>query len=98
MICDKKVAFTGGVGIAKEWEGNTRDPSEWRDTHFKVKGEAVCGLQAAFMENRIETMGFLPLDPEWENDHATPSDEVGDSFVQCQRTSASVRWSVIIML
>jgi cardiolipin synthase len=98
LICDKKVAFTGGVGIAEEWEGDARDPSEWRETHFKVKGEAVSGLQAAFMENWIETMGFLPIDPDWENDHVDGSDDVGNSLIQCLRTSASVRWSDIIML
>lgn len=98
LICDKKVAFTGGVGIAEEWEGNARDPSEWRETHFKIKGEAVSGLQAAFMENWIETIGFLPIDPDWEDDHVDGTENVGDSLIQCLRTSASVRWSDIIML
>ena len=98
LICDKRVAFTGGVGIAEEWEGDARDPSEWRETHFKIKGEAVSGLQAAFMENWIETMGFLPIDPVWENDHVDGNEKVGSSFIQCLRTSASVRWSDIIML
>lgn len=98
LICDKKVAFTGGVGIAEEWEGDARNPSEWRETHFKIKGEAVSGLQAAFMENWIETMGFLPIDPDWENDHVDGADNVGNSLIQCLRTSASVRWSDIIML
>lgn len=98
LICDKKVAFTGGVGIAEEWEGDARNPSEWRETHFKIEGEVVSGLQAAFMENWIETMGFLPIDPNWENDHIKSPDDVGDSLIQCLRTSASVRWSDIIML
>lgn len=98
LICDKKVAFTGGVGIAEEWEGNARDPSEWRETHFKIRGEAVSGLQAAFMENWIETMGFLPIDPVWEEDHIGRPDDYGDSLIQCVRTAASVRWSDIIML
>lgn len=98
LICDKEVAFTGGVGIAEEWEGDARNPSEWRDTHFRIKGEAVSGLQAAFMENWIETMGFLPIDPDWENDHVLPTGKEKDTLVQFLRTSASVRWSDIIML
>lgn len=98
LICDKEVAFTGGVGIAEEWEGDARNPSEWRETHFRIKGEAVSGLQAAFMENWIETMGFLPIDPDWENDHVRPEGEKSDTLIQCIRTSASVRWSDIIML
>lgn len=98
LICDKEVAFTGGVGIAEEWEGDAKNPSEWRETHFRIQGEAVSGLQAAFMENWIETMGFLPIDPDWENDHVRPSIQKNDTLIQCLRTSASVRWSDIIML
>ena len=49
-----EIAFTGGVGIASEWEGDARDSSEWRHTLFLIKGPAVFGLQGAFMENWIE--------------------------------------------
>ncbi len=34
LITDDKLGFTGGVGIAKEWEGDARDKTEWRETHF----------------------------------------------------------------
>ncbi|HEX2272859.1 MAG TPA: phospholipase D-like domain-containing protein, partial [Acidimicrobiales bacterium] len=54
LICDENVAFTGGIGIADEWRGDARDPSEWRDTHFRVRGPAVCGLRAAFVQNWAE--------------------------------------------
>ena len=49
LVCDNEVAFTGGVGIAEEWEGDARNPSEWRDTHFRIVGPAVDGLRAAFL-------------------------------------------------
>ncbi|WP_244874806.1 phospholipase D-like domain-containing protein, partial [Modicisalibacter luteus] len=51
LVCDSQTAFTGGVGIAEEWEGDARNPDEWRDTHFQVEGPAVHGLQAAFLDN-----------------------------------------------
>ena len=38
-----EVGFTGGVGIAAEWEGDARGPDEWRDTHFRVEGPGVDG-------------------------------------------------------
>ena len=98
LICDNEVAFTGGVGIAEEWEGNARNPSEWRETHFRIRGHAVRGLRAAFMENWIETMGFLPTDPGWEGMRYRSSGEYGNTLIQNLRTSASVRWSDIIML
>ncbi|HYW35425.1 MAG TPA: phospholipase D-like domain-containing protein [Balneolaceae bacterium] len=97
LICDAKTGFTGGVGIAKEWEGDARNPSEFRDTHFRIQGEAVKGLQAAFMENWIETEGFLPMEPTWEDGVENPTS--GNAMpVQTVRTSASVRWSDIVML
>lgn len=49
LVCDETVGFTGGVGIAEEWEGDARNPTEWRDTHFRVEGPAVLGLRAAFL-------------------------------------------------
>jgi cardiolipin synthase len=55
LICDEMVSFTGGVGIADEWNGDARDETEWRDTHFRVIGPATDGLRAAFLDNWAET-------------------------------------------
>ncbi len=96
LVCDGKVAFTGGVGIAEEWAGNARNTNEYRDTHFKVKGQALSGLQAAFMENWTEATGILSLNNRWPADlHQKESNSLP---VQVIHTSASVRWSNIVML
>jgi cardiolipin synthase len=55
LIVDEAVGFVGGVGIADEWLGDARNASEWRDTHFRVRGPAVDGLRAAFLDNWAET-------------------------------------------
>lgn len=94
LICDGEVAFTGGVGIAEEWEGDANDKNEWRDTHFEITGPAVFGLKAAFMENWIETGQRLKFDHFIETD-PNPDHKTD---IQVIRTSASVRWSDIIML
>ena len=57
LVIDGKVGFTGGVGIAEEWMGNAQDPLHWRDTHVRVEGPAVRGLQGAFCENWLEATG-----------------------------------------
>jgi cardiolipin synthase len=54
LIVDGTVGFTGGVGIGDEWQGNARNPGEWRDTHFRVVGPTVADMQAAFSENWLE--------------------------------------------
>lgn len=94
LICDGEIAFTGGVGIASEWEGNACNENEWRDTHFLIKGPAVFGLQAAFMENWIESGRPLRFDHKIKGDD-NPDPKV---LIQVIRTSASVRWSDIVML
>jgi cardiolipin synthase len=57
LIVDGTVGFTGGVGIAEEWTGDAQDPDHWRDTHVRVRGPVVRGLQGAFAENWLECTG-----------------------------------------
>jgi len=57
LVVDGAVGFTGGVGIADVWRGDAQDPDHWRDSHFQVEGPIVAQLQAAFMDNWIETRG-----------------------------------------
>ncbi len=94
LVCDGEVAFTGGVGIAREWEGDARDPSEWRETHFRVRGPAVHGLHSAFLENWIETGAALDL----SLDSIGGGDPVGGVPIQTLRTDPSVRWSDTFLL
>lgn len=51
MVVDGQIGFTGGVGIADQWQGHAQDEDHWRDSHFRVTGPVVAQLQAAFMDN-----------------------------------------------
>ncbi len=57
LVVDGSIGFTGGVGIADQWRGDARDPSQWRDTHFRVEGPVVAQMQAVFMDNWIKAQG-----------------------------------------
>jgi cardiolipin synthase len=57
LVADGRVGMTGGVGIAEEWTGDAEDPGHWRDTHVRVRGPVVRGLQGAFAENWLEATG-----------------------------------------
>jgi cardiolipin synthase A/B len=61
LIVDGKLAFTGGVGIADEWDGEGDSPAHWRDTHVRIVGPAVAAVQAAFVDNWNEATGELPI-------------------------------------
>lgn len=89
LVCDGRVGFVGGVGIAEEWEGNARTPDEWRDTHVRVEGRAVDGLHAAFITNWRET--DQPLYDE--RDQFSDQGEPGDAMVQVLRCPAQIGWT-----
>jgi cardiolipin synthase len=95
LICDEEVAFTGGVGIADEWRGDARNADEWRDTHFRVRGPAVDGLRAAFVDEWVET--GRPLFEEGI-DRFPAQPETGTSVVQVLRGAAEPGWSDITIL
>ena len=59
LIVDGQIAFTGGVGIADQWNGHAQDPDHWRDLHFRVEGPVVSQFQAAFNDNWIKTTGVV---------------------------------------
>ncbi|MFK0180588.1 phosphatidylserine/phosphatidylglycerophosphate/cardiolipin synthase family protein [Streptomyces xanthochromogenes] len=88
LVVDEETAFTGGVGIAEEWCGDARNPSEWRDTHVQVRGPAVDGLAAAFAQNWAECHEEL-FD---ERDRFASHVPQGDAVVQVVRGSASFGW------
>jgi cardiolipin synthase len=92
LVVDGRIGFTGGVGIAAEWEGDARNPCEWRDTHFEVRGPAVHGLRGAFIDNWVEA--DQPLGPV----EVTGLDEEGEALVQVMKGSAAVNWSAIATL
>jgi cardiolipin synthase A/B len=90
MIVDEATGFTGGVGIADQWCGDARTKDEWRDTHFRVRGPAVDGLRAAFLDNWLET------DPEVFDasiDRFPDQPQPGRAVIQCVRGASEVGWT-----
>jgi cardiolipin synthase A/B len=90
MIVDEATGFTGGVGIADEWCGDARTEDEWRDTHFRVRGPAVDGLRAAFLDNWLET------DPEVFDasiDRFPDQPQPGGTVIQCVRGASEIGWT-----
>ncbi|HET8644072.1 MAG TPA: phospholipase D-like domain-containing protein [Vicinamibacteria bacterium] len=65
IIVDGQVAFLGGAGFADHWllpHGRKKSRGRWRDTMFRVEGEAVLDLQSTFAENLLETAGEMLYD------------------------------------
>ncbi len=86
-IVDGRVGLIGGVGIADEWTGNAQDPDHWRDTHVRVRGPVVRGLQGAFAENWLEATGDVLVGPKYLPDLEALE---GGCTMQLVRSSAGV--------
>lgn len=86
LVCDNRVGFTGGVGIASEWEGDARNPQEWRETHLQLEGPCVAGLTGAFWDDWFQVRGYTDMPDERLVDatYARP----GSTLVQIVRSSA----------
>lgn len=94
LICDERLAFTGGVGIADEWLGDGHTDGGWRDTHVRVEGPAVSGLRAAFLDNWVETeLELFDRNVDEFPDLGAP----GDTDVQVIAGTAEPGWNAISM-
>jgi cardiolipin synthase A/B len=83
LIVDGRIGFTGGIGIADQWLGHAQDKDHWRDSQFQVEGPVVAQLQAAFLDNWIESEGRV-LEGEA---YFPPPVSAGDQLAQAFRSS-----------
>ncbi|MBS61417.1 phospholipase D-like domain-containing protein [Salinisphaera sp.] len=97
LVVDNRIGFTGGVGIAAEWDGDAREPNEWRETHFRLTGPVVDGLRGAFLSNWVEA-GERGFDDSWEYADSKIDQADNGALVQVLRTSAAVNYSDIATL
>ena len=95
LICDNRIGFTGGVGIADQWLGDAATPKEWRETHFRIMGNLVTDLRAAFLDNWLEVFPTdLPEDPCGETNDENP----GTTQAGLVTSTANNRWSRVATL
>ncbi|HVQ44484.1 MAG TPA: phospholipase D-like domain-containing protein [Candidatus Saccharimonadia bacterium] len=55
LLIDGRLGFTGGVGIADEWDGDASGPKHWRETHCRVEGPSCLDLFAGFADEWAES-------------------------------------------
>jgi cardiolipin synthase A/B len=83
LIVDGRVGFTGGLGIADDYLGHAQDRDHWRDAQYRAEGPVVGQMQAAFLDNWIETGGALLDGPEY----FPQLDSVGSQAAQAVQSS-----------
>ena len=65
IVVDCEVGFVGGAGFADHWLIPKKRRARWRDTMFRIDGDAVSSLQAVFVENWLESTGELLISDEY---------------------------------
>ena len=99
LVVDGRIGFTGGVGIADVWLGNAEDPGHWRDAHFRVTGPVVAQMQAAFMDNWVETRHGLLHDERYFPRLDASGPHLGQVFISSYDSGAeSVRLMYLLSI
>ncbi len=81
VVCDGVVGFTGGINVCDDYvpveaatTGGHESPprrekrghaAPWRDTHVRLKGDAVRWLQLTFLDDWHYSTGYLAREPEY---------------------------------
>lgn len=65
IVVDCETGFVGGAGFADHWLLPRPRKPRWRDTMFRVQGEAVSSIQSTFLENWLESTGELLTGDEY---------------------------------
>jgi cardiolipin synthase len=89
LVVDGKVAFTGGLGISKQWLGNARNAEEWRDTQVRVTGPVVDQMQAIFSEDWTYTTGEILAGEKFYPRRDGPAGKVEAQAIKVSRGDAS---------
>ncbi len=91
VVVDGRIGFCGGINIGREYLGADREIGRWRDTHVRIEGPAVIGLQAAFVldwhtSGGDEIVGERIFPPP-------PEEPVGPSVVHVIDSGPDRSWS-----
>ncbi|TFE23481.1 cardiolipin synthase [Cohnella luojiensis] len=65
VVVDGEVGFIGGLNIGDEYLGKNSEFGYWRDTHFKIKGDAVLWIQYTFSADWYDVKQQLLTTPAY---------------------------------
>ena len=100
IVIDGQVGFIGGAGVADQWWHGIKKQAPWRDTMFKVTGDAVRFLQSSFIENWLESSGEILAGEKYfaapENTDGAVSMVVDSSPSQGGSTRARILFQTLV--
>jgi cardiolipin synthase len=96
VVVDGEVGFTGGINIGREYLGLDPSMGAWRDTHVRIAGPAVFGLQKTFAEDWLAATGKLLDDPRYFPDPRVEKEQ--GCVVQIIDSGPDRKWSPIAQI
>ena len=94
VVIDGKVGYMGGMNIADRYVTGSKKQQAWRDTHYRITGEAVSALQASFaIDWNFTTRTLLNVDAQ---PIARPEDK--GCLMQMANSGPTSRWNNISMI
>jgi cardiolipin synthase len=91
-VIDGKVGYIGGMNIGDEYRGHSEQLGYWRDTHMRLYGEGVMGLQHYFLMDWAFVSHQLLVDEDYlAIDH--PDEE---ALVQVAASGPDTDWEIIL--
>ncbi len=95
MVVDGECAFVGGLNIARKYLKGDRVLGNWRDTHLRIRGEAINALNTIFLTDWFFVSGII-LSGE---SYVSPSNRVEQrSLVQIASSGPDSDWANIMQL
>ncbi len=83
VVIDGKIGYTGGLNIRDDHMGSHKRLTPWRDTHIRIEGSGVYGLQNIFLDDwRYCRNDSTPARLYLENGYFPSPEICGDATVQ----------------
>lgn len=94
VVIDGKIGYTGGLNMSEEYVKGPHGGkfTGWRDTHVRVTGQVVLGLQSSFVVQWYNTTKETLSDPAYY-----PPDEAEHSYLPLQivHSGPDAEWKAI---
>lgn len=92
-IIDGQIGYIGGMNIANRYINGTKNQA-WRDTHLKIIGKSVYGLQRTFLMDWFFMTRKLLKNKKYYPE--IPSQIINDCLVQIVTSSSAAPWPDIM--
>ena len=91
VVIDGEIGYMGGMNIADRYvEGNVLGP--WRDTHFRITGTGVYGLQASFILDWYSISNLLITG----SDYYPKLQSLSDTKMQVVMSGPTSQWQTLM--